>query len=542
MQWTLIYLVHESQKRSCAYVQQTIEAFQRKGFDCHMLLLTPQSNPWLRSCGRPCQNPVEEIQSLARSTSNGLLVMDDAMVGPLFDLDEMLHKAESAHAQCCRLAKEATLFMLKGPSRSNAALVRAIVFTPDSVPAVCQQEQIEVAELYPSQDLDDLTEHPLFDEPLVMIRDRHCPFFFHRMFAQPYEDVLQRSLGYQTRLFMRWLKDESSYDQAVLWDLLLKTYHMEDLFWNLHLTYVLPRHGCDYDACAAYLQRKRIGLVMHLYYPDLLEESVGFAKRFPTETDIFITTSDENKRRVILAAFQDTTFEHVDVQVIENRGRDVSALHVGARDFCKQHEYICFYHDKKVLQTKPGSVGIGFAYRMTENLFASRDFIRNIINTFEQNPHLGILAPPPPHHADYYFTMGTSWGPNYSITKNLYDRLGLHVPIAEDKMPLAPLGSCFWFRSAAMQTLLSKPWTYEDFPPEPLPSDGTLSHAFERIRPFVCVEDGYYPAYVLNDQYAGNDYTSYRHYVRGYNQVCYRHGMLSYLRNMRQEMGKRLEK
>lgn len=540
MQWTLIYLVRESQKRSCAYVRQTVEAFKHKGVDCHLLLLMPQSNTWLCSYGRPCQNPVEEIQTLSRSTSNSFLLMDDAMVGPLFDLDEMLHKAEAANAQCCCLAKEATLFVLKGRSRSNAALAEAVVLAPSNVPAVCQQEQIKFAELYPSPELDELTEHPLYDEPLVMIRDKHCPFFFHQMFAQPYEEVLQRSLGYQTRLFMRWLKDESNLDSAVLWDLLLKTYHMEDLFWNLHLTYVLPRRGCDYDTCAACLQRKRIGLVMHLYYPDLLNESVGFAKRFPKETDIFITTSDEDKRRMILAAFKGTAFDHVDVQVIENRGRDVSALLVGARSFCKQHEYICFYHDKKVLQTKPGSIGVGFAYRMTENLFASRDFVRNIVNTFEQNPQLGMLTPPPPHHADYYFTMGTAWGPNYDLTKKLYDRLELHAPIAADKMPLAPLGTCFWFRSAAMHTLLSKPWKYEGFPPEPNPIDGTLLHAFERIYPFVCVEDGYYPAYVLNDQYAGTDYTSYRYYVQGYNQVCYHHGMLNYQRNMRQEMAWRL--
>lgn len=542
MQWTLIYLVREAQKRSCAYIRQTIDAFKHKGISCQLLLLMPQTDPWLCSYGQQCQNPEERICSLARSTSNSLLIMDDAMFGPLFDLGEMLNKAESADAPCCCLAKEATLFALKDSACSNAALVEAIVHNPGNVSAVCQQEHIETAELYPSQDLAELTEHPLFDEPLIMAREKRCPFFLHAMFAQSYEDVLQRSLGYQSRLFMNWLKDESGFDLAMLWDLLLKTYHMEDLFWNLHLTYVLPRRGCDYDACAEYLQHKRIGLVMHLYYPDLLEESVGFAKRFPKETDILITTSDENKRRVILAAFKDTAFEHVDVKVIENRGRDVSSLLVGARSFCKQHEYVCFYHDKKVLQTKPGSIGVGFAYRMTENLFASKDFVRNIINTFEQNPQLGLLTPPPPHHADYYFTMGTPWSQNYGITRKLYDRLGLHVPISAEKMPLAPLGTCFWFRSAAMHTLLSKPWAYEDFPPEPNPTDGTLLHAFERIYPFACVEDGYYPAYVLNDQYAGHDYTSYRHYVRGYNQVCYRHGMLNYQRNMRQEMAWRLSK
>lgn len=39
----------------------------------------------------------------------------------------------------------------------------------------------------------------------------------------------------------------------------------------------------------------------------------------------------------------------------------------------------------------------------------------------------------------------------------------------------------FWARSDAVRSLLSLPLTYEDFPDEPLPPDGTIAHALERL-------------------------------------------------------------
>ncbi len=39
-------------------------------------------------------------------------------------------------------------------------------------------------------------------------------------------------------------------------------------------------------------------------------------------------------------------------------------------------------------------------------------------------------------------------------------------------------------------------------PPEPLPQDGTISHAIERIYPFVAQSAGYPPAVVMSKSYA----------------------------------------
>ncbi|MGN0976192.1 MAG: rhamnan synthesis F family protein, partial [Gemmiger sp.] len=103
----------------------------------------------------------------------------------------------------------------------------------------------------------------------------------------------------------------------------------------------------------------------------------------------------------------------------------------------------------------------------------------------------------------YFLNMCSGgWGPNFDNTKALAKKLKIDVPISGEKPPIAPFGSVFWFRVKALEPLFAKGWQHEDFPPEPLPPDGTISHAIERIYPFVAQKAGYYPAVIMSRDYA----------------------------------------
>ena len=65
------------------------------------------------------------------------------------------------------------------------------------------------------------------------------------------------------------------------------------------------------------------------------------------------------------------------------------------------------------------------------------------------------------------------------------------------------IGSSFWFRTQALQKLLSYPLAYEDFPEEPMPSDNTLAHWLERCLQTVAEDAGYTCMYAINSEYAG---------------------------------------
>lgn len=82
------------------------------------------------------------------------------------------------------------------------------------------------------------------------------------------------------------------------------------------------------------------------------------------------------------------------------------------------------------------------------------------------------------------------------------------MPLYPDKEAVAPLGTMFWFRPRALNGLLDREWSFDDFPPEPINIDGTILHYIERAYGYVAQSNGYYPAYIFSDRFASIEITN----------------------------------
>lgn len=368
------------------------------------------------------------------------------------------------------------------------------------------------------EDLVGHTDHPIIKEPVLMLRKYRCPIFKRRSFFHEYDNLLGSSSGAEGQELMTYLRDETDYDTGMIWENILRTCNMADIKNCLHLSYVLPR---DVEIAPS-PKKKKTALVMHLYYPDLFESCYEYALSMPEDSGVILTTTTDEKVRKLKAVFAKGPWKKVVVLNIGNRGRDVSALLVGAAPYLKDYEYVCFMHDKKVPQLDNAIKGRAFSERCYQNMLGSRTLVRNIIGLFEKEPYMGILMPPPPNHADYYPTLGVEWGPNFDSTRALADKMKLRVPMSPDKEPVAPLGTMFWFRTASFKKLIDMEWKYEDFPQEPNKTDGTLLHAVERIYPFVAQDAGYYSAWMLSDDYARTEWTNLSYMLRQLNVQSFR--------------------
>ena len=138
---------------------------------------------------------------------------------------------------------------------------------------------------------------------------------------------------------------------------------------------------------------------------------------------------------------------------------------------------------------------------MWDNLLKSESYIENIVNLFEKNSRLGILAPPEPMHTDYFCLLGNGWAGSQCVTERLLASLGVSVVIDSENTPFL-LSMSFWCRTEALRKLFSYPFAYEDFPDEPLPLDGTINHAIERCLMYVAQDAGYFSGTVENNEYA----------------------------------------
>ncbi|MEF9917538.1 MAG: rhamnan synthesis F family protein [Lachnospiraceae bacterium] len=379
-----------------------------------------------------------------------------------------------------------------------------------------------------TEDLRSYSGYPLMMCPEKIIKERRCPIFKRRSFFHTINDYLRNTTGEQTSELYEYLRRETQYDVNLIWDTILRNYHQSDIVKNMNLTYILPTNKMDAEHFKKILKENKVALVMHIYFEDLLEESYRYVSSMPKEADIYITTDTKQKKEAIEKKFEKLICNKLQVILIQNRGRDVSSLLVGVKDVIMNYDFVCFVHDKKTAQVSPGTVGASFAYKCFENTLSSKAYVANVIETFADNPRLGLLTSPEPNHGPFFPTIGCEWGPNYDVTVKLAQQLGLTVPMSVSKQPIAPFGTMFWFRTKAMKILYQANWKYEDFPEEPNKIDGSLLHAIERIYPFVVQEEGYYPAIGMTDKFAAIEYNNLRYYVRGYNQVLLNNGIGPY--------------
>lgn len=367
-----------------------------------------------------------------------------------------------------------------------------------------------------TDDLKEFTDYPLLVCPVRLLRDKKCPLFKRRSFMHPLEAYLNDTAGEPVRELYDYLRDETDYPLDLIWKNMIRTMHPHDFTRNLGLTRIIQPTVQNPVQAQELCAQRRIALAMHLYFMDMLDQSIAFAAKFPPQTDVFISTNSEDKKAQIEKAFAGRNLHRVTVRVVENRGRDVAAFLCDLAPELRAYDYACFMHDKKAIQTKPGSVGASFGYVCNENVCKNAAHVLNVLCEFENDPYLGILCPPYPTHGLYFMNMCSGgWGPNFENTKKLMKDLGLDVPISGEESPIAPFGSVFWFRPKALEPLFAHGWQHTDFPPEPLPQDGTISHAIERIYPFVAQAAGYYPAVVMSSSFVALRNDTMQAYANG---------------------------
>lgn len=248
------------------------------------------------------------------------------------------------------------------------------------------------------------------------------------------------------------------------------------------------------------LWEKKAAVILYLYYPDTVDFYYSYLERIPKEVDIYIITSNPElleQCRLWSQKLEGQVF----VKIKPNRGRDVSALLVVGKDILQQYTYVCFLHDKRpkhpVLQDEVKE----WCTSICENLLGSKVLIENILGVLESEKDVGLFVPPAPYGENIPRWYSNSWLKNYENAKRLCAKLDVHVQFTYEDAPIA-LGTVFWAKADLFQKLLTYPWTYEDFCDEPFPADGSISHAIERIIPYLAEDAGYQTRIIMNHSYA----------------------------------------
>lgn len=313
--------------------------------------------------------------------------------------------------------------------------------------------------------------------------------------------------GKDPRETLDYIEKNTNYDVNLIWDYLLRTKNLTHIWNQLQLEYVLSKNSVEKE----YKYEKSIAVILHIYYTDLVEHIANYCENFPKNTDFYITTINNDTYNLIIREFDKRNLKYK-LKQRPNVGVAMSTLWITYADVVtsNKYEYICYFHDKKSPYGNFLVSGEQFATRCYENLFGSKELVKNIINLFEENQRLGVLGAPMVYNGDYFAVSWRNWSGNYQNTVNLAQKLDLHVNINPDIMPVAPYGDMFWFRAKALQKAIGYGFKYEDFDVKYKP-DFTILHAIERIYGFAAQDSGYYYAEVINSDDARSDLVNYQY-------------------------------
>lgn len=347
-----------------------------------------------------------------------------------------------------------------------------------------------------------------------LLKDFKCPILKKKVFMTKRSHTLHENYGDEARKALNYVSQNTNYKVEFIWQNLLRKQNIALTKNYLALDYIFSDKISTFDAPKVFSET---AIVAHLYYEDLMTKCAEYLCNAPPGISIIVTVGSESKKIQAETIFK-AAGRKVEVRLVKNRGRDMSALLAGCADVFSKYKYLCFVHDKKSVRPNESVVvGNAFFRLLWENSLGGENFIRNILETFENEPQLGLLVPPPPYNGDYKFLffIAKYWsGACYEKTVELAKSLGIPENfISVEHSPVA-LGNVFWCRTAALKKVTAKKWKVEDFAAEPMPTDGTISHALERIFPFAAQAEGFYTGWLMTEEFAKNELENFIHFSR----------------------------
>jgi hypothetical protein len=228
-----------------------------------------------------------------------------------------------------------------------------------------------------------------------------------------------------------------------------------------------------------------IGVFVHLYYESLAEEIAENLLAIPFDFQLYISTNTREKKAVIEDVFRQYGMEPV-IKILPNRGWDIAPFLLGFGDEIRAHEICLKLHGKR---SRHGADKFGDRWRahLLSGLLGQPRNVSFIVENFLANPKLGIVMMP---HFSGVARHANVIGANFQAMHSLLSRIGLSI---SPEQPIEfPSGSMFWFRGAALASVLDLGLTWGDFSRCRVHDlDATIAHGIERSFLVFAAESGF---------------------------------------------------
>lgn len=226
--------------------------------------------------------------------------------------------------------------------------------------------------------------------------------------------------------------------------------------------------------CGRRKARTRVALHLHAFYSELVP---GIVKRLnfnASSPDLFVSVCTSEGAAEVREALSGYPGRVCDLQVTPNLGRDFGPLLTQfGRALCRDYDIIGHLHTKKSVHVADRPFIEAWNTFLLENMIGGERggaMLDAILSQMELDSGIGLVFPDDPHVI--------SWTQNRRLAEDLATRMNLGELPEQFNFPV---GSMFWVRSSVLSRFVELDLAWSDYPPEPIPIDGALVHAFERL-------------------------------------------------------------
>jgi lipopolysaccharide biosynthesis protein len=219
--------------------------------------------------------------------------------------------------------------------------------------------------------------------------------------------------------------------------------------------------------------KSKIAYIVHVYYEDIVNELLSGISKTREEFDLYVTVPRDVSFETYVKIF--SCCNHAKILHVDNKGRDILPwLKVNSKENFSSYEAVCKLHTKKTIHNPL----FGAHFRSNcYTIISSTESIDRILNVI-RTTNYGLITP-----TALNLKLSDYIGSNLMILNRLVPNI--------NQMNVFSAGSMFWYKPDAMTPILNFNLNETMFESEPLPNDGTLAHAIERLTGWSATKMGY---------------------------------------------------
>lgn len=211
---------------------------------------------------------------------------------------------------------------------------------------------------------------------------------------------------------------------------------------------------------------------IHTFYPDILEEILGYFSSTALNGRFIITTTTSKNFDDVEEILDNLVLPRAKTLLISNSGRDIGPFLDHIVDIANEGDVLVHVHTKK-----SPDVGGDYGVKWRKSLYGAL-LNQSAVDAFDERD-LGLIFPDS--------SRAVGWGANRNYCQEIADRIDLELPFHPGPIPVGNMFAARFEVAKAMQDATSG----MTWPREPVPYDGSILHAIERMWPQVCGKAGF---------------------------------------------------